>query len=125
MTKTRCANHPWNLISLVSDETQVQGTDVILVAPVWKAQPWYALLQAMLVDWLHLLTKQSTRTQLDTMTLDPQLAIQSISGRSSKVQAFLAKLQNLSSSHGGVRLLLLLLMLQWILGYPNFDYLNP
>ena len=100
------ANPPWNLISRVLMKTQTQGADVILVAPVWKAQPWYALLLSMLVDWPHLLPKQSTRahTESETIPLEPQLAVWSISGRDSVAKAFQAKLQTLSSNHGGQRL---------------------
>ena len=48
------ANPPWKMISCILMKTQMQGADAILVhvAPLWKAQPWYALLLAMLVDWL-------------------------------------------------------------------------
>ena len=100
------ANPPWNLISRVLMKTQVQGAEVILVAPVWKAQPWYALLLSMLVDWPRLLPKQLARThpESETKPLEPQLAIWSISGRDSAAKAFQAKLQTLSSNHGEQRL---------------------
>ena len=100
------ANPPWNLISRVLMRTQTQGADVILVAPVWKAEPWYALLLSMLVDWPHLLPKQSTgaHTESETIPLEPQLAVWSISGTDSAAKAFQAKLQTLSSNHGGQRL---------------------
>ena len=45
------ANPPWNLIPRVLKKVQSQEADVTLVAPVWKTQPWYALLITMLVDW--------------------------------------------------------------------------
>ena len=43
-------NPPWNLIPRVLRKTQVQGAEVILVAPVWNAQSWYALLLSLLAD---------------------------------------------------------------------------
>uniref|UniRef100_A0A1X7V3M5 Uncharacterized protein n=1 Tax=Amphimedon queenslandica TaxID=400682 RepID=A0A1X7V3M5_AMPQE len=35
------ANPPWNLVQRVLTKAQTQGSEVILVAPVWKCQPWY------------------------------------------------------------------------------------
>ena len=58
-------------------KTQDQQAEVVLVAPVWKAQPWYALLLAMLVDWPRLLPTQSIETLTE---LTPRLAVWSISG---------------------------------------------
>uniref|UniRef100_A0A1X7UYP2 RNase H type-1 domain-containing protein n=1 Tax=Amphimedon queenslandica TaxID=400682 RepID=A0A1X7UYP2_AMPQE len=43
---------PWNLISRVLTKTEAQEADAILVAPVWKTQPWYPLLLSLIVDWL-------------------------------------------------------------------------
>ena len=95
------ANPPWSLISRVLTKTRSQRADVVLVAPVWKAQPWYAPLLAMLVDWPRLLPSQSATGSLP---LDPQLAVWSISGRDSAVKAFQAKLPIWSSNRGGRRL---------------------
>ena len=94
------ANPPWNLISRILAKTQTQGADLTLVAPVWKAQPWYAVLLSMLVDWPRLLPAQSVHTSA-SIPIQPQLAVWSISGRDSMVKAFQAKLQNISFSHGG------------------------
>lgn len=49
------ANPPWNLVSRVLRKAQSQEADVILIAPIWKIQPWYPLLLARLVDWPRLL----------------------------------------------------------------------
>ena len=49
------ANPPWNLVQRVLAKTQNQGAEVILVAPLWKSQPWYPLLLSLLVDWPRLL----------------------------------------------------------------------
>ena len=94
------ANPPWNLIPRVLRKTQDQQAEVVLVAPVWKAQPWYALLLAMLIDWPRLLPTQSIETLTE---LTPRLAVWSISGRDSAVRAFQIKLLTLSSNHGGQR----------------------
>ena len=94
------ANPPWNLISRVLAKTQTQGADLTLVAPEWKAQPWYAVLLSMLVDWPRLLPAQSIPTSA-SIPIQPKLAVWNISGRDSMVKAFQAKLQNLSLSHGG------------------------
>jgi hypothetical protein len=100
------ANPPWNLISRVLTKTQSQGTGIILVAPVWKAQPWYPLLLSMLVDWPRLLPKQSMRVETlsQSAMVEPQLAVWSISGRDSVVRDFRTRLVNSSSSHGEQRL---------------------
>ena len=37
------ANPPWSLIGRVLSQVQVQQAYIILVAPVWKTQPWYPL----------------------------------------------------------------------------------
>ena len=92
----------WNLVPRVIRKMRTQEADEVLVAPVWKAQPWYALLLAMLVDWPHLIPKQPMANYICTMSLVPQLAIWRISlGRNSNVKAFQVKLQTLSSSCGG------------------------
>ena len=34
------ANPPWNLVPRVLRKAQSQEADVILIAPIWKTQPW-------------------------------------------------------------------------------------
>lgn len=92
------ANPPWNLIARTLRKTQEQGAEIILVAPVWKTQPWYPLLLAMLADWPRLLPKQTINTEVGH--LHPQLAVWSISGKAFAVKAFQTKLQNWSLAHG-------------------------
>ena len=67
------ANPPWNLVQRVLTKTQNQGAEVILVAPVWKSQPWYPLM-SLLVDWPRLLPKQDMVTE--SVPIMPQLASQ-------------------------------------------------
>ena len=43
-------NPPWNLVGRVLSQILNQEVqELVLVAPVWKAQPWYPLLLQMLV----------------------------------------------------------------------------
>ena len=42
------ANPPWSMTGRVLSQVQVQQARIILVAPVWKTQPWYPLLLGML-----------------------------------------------------------------------------
>ena len=73
------ANPQWNLIPRVLKKTQTQGADVILVAPVWKTQPWYPLLLSLVVDWPRLLPKLTPN--IESVPIMPQLAVWSISGK--------------------------------------------
>ena len=45
------ANPPWNLVGRTLSQIQAQQTDVVLIAPVWKSQPWYPTLLLMLIDF--------------------------------------------------------------------------
>ena len=69
---------------------------------MWKTQPWYPLLLAMLVDQPRLLPiQQTSHTESDPLTT--QLAVWSVSGSHSVVKAFQAKLQSSSLGHGEIR----------------------
>ena len=50
------ANPPWNLVGRTSSQIQTQQVDVVLIAPVWKSQPWYPTLLLMLIDFPRLIT---------------------------------------------------------------------
>ena len=93
------ANSPWNLVQRVLTKAQNQRAEVILVAPVWKSQPWHPLLLSLLVDWPRLLPKQDMTTE--SVPIMPQLAAWSISGNYLMNKGFQAKLQTSSSIHGG------------------------
>ena len=43
------ANPPWCLVGKVLAQVQSQQAHIVLVAPVWKTQPWYPMLLSMLV----------------------------------------------------------------------------
>ncbi|XP_065902413.1 uncharacterized protein [Dysidea avara] len=102
-TAMKCyANPPWNLVGRVLAQVQSQQTQVVLVAPVWKAQPWFPTLLNMLIDHPRLIIPTPRKPiSVDPMPLLPQLAVWHISGISSEVRTFQKKLQHCSSSHGG------------------------
>ena len=66
---------------------------VILMAPVWKTQPWYSLLLGMLVDYPRLLGQMPpiVTRQVQPMIV-PQLAVWPISGKSTEMKSFQMKL---------------------------------
>ena len=94
------ANPPWCLIGRVLSQTQAQQAQVILVAPVWKTQPWYPLLLQMLADFPRMIDQ---RYQVAVWghfqpTMNPPLAVWPISGKSIEVTSFRRKLQHYYSS---------------------------
>ena len=86
------ANPPWCLIGKVLNQVRTQQAQVILVAPIWRGQPWYPVLLEMLWDYPRLLPQLPDLFQmtLSTVALDfqPQLAAWPISGESLQVRAF-------------------------------------
>jgi hypothetical protein len=99
------ANPPWSLVGRVLAQAQQQDADLILIAPVWKSQPWYPALLEMSVDLPRLLPMvdsliQPTHPQ-SRPDLLPQLAVWSISGKSTNTNSFRRKLRNSCSHHGG------------------------
>ncbi|XP_065890962.1 uncharacterized protein [Dysidea avara] len=98
------ANPPWCLVGRVLSQVQQQQAQVILVAPVWKGQPWYPVLLEMLYDYpqqlprtLSLFQQTSDASRMD---LVPQLAVWPISGRSLEVETFQKQLKNSYSLPG-------------------------
>jgi len=92
-------NPPWNLVSRV---LQSQHFQVVLVAPVCKAQPWFPTLLNILIDHPRLIIPSLRKPiSIDPMPFLPQLAVWHISGISSEVRTFQKKLQHSSSHHGG------------------------
>ena len=98
------ANPPWNMIGWTLSQVQTQQANIVLVAPVWRSQPWYPTLLYMLVGYPKLIT---TETKLmvnrDNSLMLPQLAIWLISGRDTEVSSFRRKLQNLCLVPGGLK----------------------
>jgi len=99
------ANPPWNLIGRVLSYIILQELqEVILVAPVWRAQPWYPLLLHRLVK-IPLLIHHSPEVIQSTChnplpDIIPQLAVWVISGRDAEVANFQKQLPTLSCHHG-------------------------
>jgi len=96
-TNMRCyTNPPWNLIGRTLAQVQSQQVRIVLVAPVWKAQPWYPTFLGMLIDYLQLIpTYPETMLNLSpTMALPnhPRLATWNISGINTEAMTFLKKL---------------------------------
>ena len=98
------ANPPWNLVGRVLAQTRRQQANLVLIAPVWKAQPWYAVLLGMLVRILLLIVNREDLIQAthenglpDTI---PQLAVWVSSGNESETTSFRRKLQNFYSHPG-------------------------
>ena len=52
------ANPPWNLVGRVPNRVQQQEIMLVLIAPVWKSQPWYPTLLELMVDFPILLPQR-------------------------------------------------------------------
>ena len=77
---------------------------LVLVAPVWKTQPWYPLLLDLLIDLPVLLPQIPNLVTREGMThplTHLQLGGWLISGSSMKREAFLSKLETCSQQLGG------------------------
>ena len=99
------ANPPWGLLNRVLAQTRLQEANLILVAPVWKAQMWYPALLGMLMDYLALIHPQED-LMLATFSVSqpattPQLAVWPISGKDIVTTKFQKKLRSSCSHHGG------------------------
>ena len=100
------ANPPWSLVGRVLSQILNQKVhELILVAPVWKAQSWYPLLLQMLVRE-PLLIPQAPKAiqpvcQNNLPDIIPQLAVWVVSGIDARVATFQKQLQISSCHHGG------------------------
>ena len=95
-------NPPWSLFGRVLSKVQMDRARTILVAPVWKTQPWYPLLLQMLIAVPRLINHDQIMLNRDPEGLVPQLAWH-ISGRDTETKSFRRKLPHSCSSHGGLR----------------------
>ena len=78
---------------------------LVLLAPVWKSQPWYQVLLGMLVDYSRLLPRDSqVMINRDPSILTPQLVVWRISGIDTEAISFRRKLWNSCSTPGEQRL---------------------
>ena len=95
---------PFNLIALVLDKVMMDKTDLVLVAPIWQAQPWWPLLLGMLVQQPVLLPSSSTLLidPTDPQHIHPMfprlhLGVFHISSNDIRQRAFRETLPNYSS----------------------------
>ena len=83
------ANPSWGLIGRLLSQAQAQNARLVLLAPVWKSQPWYPVLLGMLVDYPRLLPRDSqVMVNPDPSILTPQLAVWRISGIDTEAISF-------------------------------------
>ena len=90
---------PFNLISAVLNKVIQDKADIILVAPLWQAQPWWPLLLSLLVEQPFLIpnTRHLLKDPADPQRIHPMfprlhLAVFNISGDSTKQREFLAEI---------------------------------
>ena len=92
------ATPPWCLIGRVLSQVQLQGAELLLIAPVWKAQMWYPSLLGLLVDYPLLIPKSSSQIvqvhENGIPDTNPQLAAWHISGSSMQQQKFRQRLRS-------------------------------
>jgi hypothetical protein len=101
------ANPPFALIGRVLQKVRAEKTSVILVAPLWPAQPWFASLLAMLTDVPMLLPRSNNLFQHPILekrneSMNPvwATAVWRISGDASVQRDARARLSRLLSRHG-------------------------
>ena len=94
------ANPPWNLLGRVLNRIQQQQVTLVLIAPVWKSQPWYPTLLELLVDFPRLLPRRKDLiipTHAECMPgMVPQLAAWLISGDATRTRKFQRRAQSCS-----------------------------
>ena len=86
---------PFNLISPTQTKATIDQTELILVAPVWQAQPWWPVLLRLLISQQVLLpnsptlsTDPSDMNRVHPMYPRLHLAVIHISTNASKLRAF-------------------------------------
>ena len=99
------ANPPWNLVGRVLNTVRQLQVTLVLVAPVWKSQPWYPILLEMLVDFPTLLPHKEDLIipshPMSTPAVLPPLAAWLISGDVTKTKTFQKRAKICSLHHGG------------------------
>ena len=94
------ANPPWNLIGRVLAQTRQQQAELVLVAPIWKAQIWYPVLLEMLVSTPLLIPPMRdliTATHPESLPeVIPPLAVWVISGNATETIRYRKELLNSS-----------------------------
>ena len=99
------ANPPWNLIAKVLNQTRRQAATLVLIAPVWRGQPWYPTLLEMTIEKPLLIRVSPSVIQpthpVNRPDIQPQLAVWHISGKDSLIKDFQKRLQGSCSPLGG------------------------
>jgi hypothetical protein len=104
------ANPSWCLLLATLAKIRHQKAQVVLVAPVWKTQPWYPLVLELLTGFPLLLPQEQWTVISPVQKVFimpegvPQLAIWPLSGRSAEQQAFQRQLLNCSEPYREARL---------------------
>ena len=105
------ASPPWNMITRVLTQTRAQQARLVLVAPIWRAQPWYSTLLEMLVHRPVLLPNKPDLVQpthrvnhVNHPDITPRLAGWTISGIDSEAKNFQKALQPYCLHHGDTKL---------------------
>ena len=91
----------WSLIGQVLSKVQMDKAHIVLVAPVWKTQPWYPLLLEMLVAIPRPINHH--QIMLNRGPPVPQLVVCHISGRDTNTKSFQRKLLPSCSNHRELR----------------------
>ena len=103
------ANPPWCLLLPTLAKIQRERARVVLVAPMWKTQPWYPLLLQLLRGTPLLIPIQEnvvispTQEGFIMPSGVPQLAVWPLSGIKADQEGFQKELRDYWNPHGGIR----------------------
>ena len=87
-------NPPWKLVGRTLTQVQTQRATIVLIALVWKSQPWYPTLLHMLIDYPRLITTEiEMMVNRDDSLMLPKQAVWCISGRDTEPNSFQRKIQ--------------------------------
>ena len=105
------ANPPWCLLLRTLSKIQHEKAKVLLIAPVWRTQPWYPILLQLLCsiprllpkDWDKEIVVSPTQKDFIMPTGVPQLAAWPLSGNTVDQEDFQKQLQGYSQPPGGTK----------------------
>ena len=115
-------NLPWCLLLWTLYKIQRKKAKVLLIAPVWRTQPWYPILLQLLcsiprllsMDWDKGIVVSPTQKDFIMPTGVPQLSAWPLSGNNVDQEDFQKQLQGYSQLPGGTKNLQLWLSLQML-----------
>ena len=91
----RSCQPTWNLIGRVLAPVQHQQASTVLVAPIWRGQPWFPVLLGMLIDYPRWIPSGTELAfNLNPILSMPHLAVLHISGRDKEISIFQTMLLN-------------------------------